>query len=97
MFNCDSSTNGSSDSSSTSTNNYYYSYYINELPEEDFVLRTNFVERFASKKLLYERRKLHTFYSKKDVRRNRLIGKREKRIGLKLKRRGHENLGSKNI
>jgi len=100
MFNCDSSTNstfGGSSCSPTSTNNNYYIYYINKFPKEDFVLHTNFVERFASKKLLYERRELRTFYSKKDIRRNRLIGKREKRIGLKIKRRGHENLGPKNI
>lgn len=90
MFNCDSSTNStfsSSNLSNTSTDSkgcittYYNYYYINNLPE-DFVPCTNFVERFVFKKLVYERRKLRTFYFKKDVRRNRLIDKREKHIGL---------------
>jgi len=88
MFNCDSDTNSTfSDSSFSNTSvdssDYINTYYnINSFLEEDFVPRTNFVERFVFKKLINERRKLHIFYFKKDIRRDRLIGKREKRIGL---------------
>lgn len=95
MFNCDSSnitlsnsecTTSSADSSGCISTTYrcYYNLDPNEFSEEDSIIpNTNFVERFVFKKVLRERRKQHKFYFKKNARRNRLIGKREKRIGLR--------------
>lgn len=61
----------------------YYATPIFDL-DIDIIIRTNFVERFVFKRLLKEKSSLYKAYFKRNFeRRNRLIGKREKRIGLK--------------
>ncbi len=74
--------------SSTSTGDWsnfqnYFDVSVYDIDEE-IIIRTNFVERFVFKTLLREQKKLYMPRFKRNFeRRNRLIGKREKRIGLK--------------
>ncbi len=74
--------------SSTSTGDWldfqnYFDVFVFDMDKE-IVVRTNFVERFVFKTLLREQKKLCMPRFKRNFeRRNRLIGKREKRIGLK--------------
>lgn len=62
---------------------YYYGSVIRR--NNTFNNQIKFNERFVFKTLVKEKKKLYNSIIKRNIRRDRLVGKREKRIGLKIK------------
>ena len=79
----DSTTTGNTYTSADDWSDFisYYDISVFDIDEE-IVIHTNFIKRFMLKEQLKEKSPYKT-YLKNIYRRNRLIGKREKRIGLK--------------
>ena len=80
----DSTTTGNTYTSADDWSDFisYYDISVFDIDEE-IVIHTNFIKRFMLKEQLKEKSILYKTYLKNIYRRNRLIGKREKRIGLK--------------